>query len=169
MPSKGKIFLESQDISRMSESKLAQVRGRKIGFIFQQFNLIPTLTALENVALPGTFQDIPKERLEKQAKDLLNFVGLSTRMNHKPSELSGGQMQRVAIARALINDPDMILADEPTGALDSKTGDQVLSLLKELNKKGKNIIIVTHDNEIAKKTERIIELKDGLVVKEYKK
>lgn len=169
IPSKGKIFLDSKDVSKLSESELAQIRGRKIGFIFQQFNLIPTLTALENVALPGEFQSKSTHALHKRAGELLAFVDMQDRMHHNPTQLSGGQMQRVAIARALINDPEVILADEPTGALDSKTGDHVMKLLLDLNrKKGKSIVIVTHDPSLVKYAERVIELKDGKIVNEYK-
>ncbi|MBS3175309.1 ABC transporter ATP-binding protein [Candidatus Woesearchaeota archaeon] len=168
IPSKGNIFLDSRDIAKLNESKLAQIRGKKIGFIFQQFNLINTLNALENVTLPGEFQNMENNKVSESAKQLLEFVDMKDRLHHKPSQLSGGQMQRVAIARALINDPEIILADEPTGALDSKTGEQVLNLLKELNrKKGKSLVIVTHDHSIAKHADRIIELSDGKVLKEY--
>ena len=168
LPTKGNIFLDGKDISHLSESDLAQIRGKKIGFIFQQFNLINTLNALENVTLPGEFQNMENNKVSESAKQLLEFVDMKDRLHHKPSQLSGGQMQRVAIARALINDPEIILADEPTGALDSKTGEQVLNLLKELNrKKGKSLVIVTHDHSIAKHADRIIELSDGKVLKEY--
>lgn len=168
LPTKGHVFLVSKDIARMKESELAQIRGKKIGFIFQQFHLIPTLTALENVMLPGQFQDQDTERLEKKGEELLAFVDMQSRIFHKATELSGGQMQRVAIARSLINDPEIILADEPTGALDSTTGTQVLQLLKDLHeKKGKCIIIVTHDPSIAEHAQRVIELKDGEILREY--
>ncbi len=168
VPSKGQVFLESKDVKKLSESKLAQIRGRKIGFIFQQFNLIPTLTALENVAIPGEFQNGNTIKLHKRAKQLLDFVDMGDRINHKPTQLSGGQMQRVAIARSLINDPDVILADEPTGALDSKTGENVMKLLINLNKeKNKSIVIVTHDPSLVRYAQRVIELKDGKVLREY--
>jgi putative ABC transport system ATP-binding protein len=167
IPSEGKIHLDQKDIEKLKESELAQIRGQKIGFVFQQFNLIPNLTALENVALPGEFQDEHTEKLHKRAKQLLEFVDMGERLDHKPSQLSGGQMQRVAIARSLINNPDVILADEPTGALDSKTGENVMALLQRLNKEGKSIVIVTHDNSLAKHADRVIELKDGEILREY--
>jgi len=165
-PSKGKVFLEGKDISTLNESELAQLRGKKIGFVFQQFNLIPTLTALENVILPTIFQNIPEDiRLEK-AKKILTLVGLAERMNHKPTELSGGQQQRVAIARALINNPEIILADEPTGNLDSKSGRQVMELLAKLHtQEKKTIILVTHDIDLVKYSEKTIFLKDGEIIK----
>jgi len=165
-PTKGKIFLSGTDISTLSESELAQLRGKKIGFVFQQFNLIPTLTALENVILPTIFQNIPEnERLDK-AENLLKMVGLGDRMDHKPSELSGGQQQRVAIARALVNDPEIILADEPTGNLDSKSGQQVMDMLTKLHSQDKKtVILVTHDTELVRYSEKTIYLKDGEVVK----
>lgn len=166
IPSKGRILLEDKDISHLSESALAQIRGKKIGFIFQQFNLISTLTALENVMLPMIFQDIPEDERRKKAWELLELVGLADRMQHKPSELSGGQQQRVAIARALANDPEVIIADEPTGNLDSKTGAMVLDFLKRLHKEEKRtIIMVTHDEQLAHAAERIEYLKDGIIVK----
>jgi putative ABC transport system ATP-binding protein len=170
VPSKGKIMLEGRDISQMSESSLAQIRGKKIGFIFQQFNLIPTLTALENVTLPMIFQNMPKEQRLEKAKALLNMVGLGERVHHKPTELSGGQQQRVAIARALCNDPEVILADEPTGNLDSKTGSTVMDFLRKLHEdEGRTIIMVTHDENVAMNADRIEFLKDGSVVKTIKK
>ena len=166
IPTKGSIYLDGKDISKMSESNLAQIRGKKIGFIFQQFNLIPTLTALENVTLPMIFQNIPKSERTEKARKLLNMVGLGDRMDHKPNELSGGQQQRVAIARSLSNNPEVILADEPTGNLDSKTGSTVLDFLKKLHiEEGKTIIMVTHDEDVAKKADRIEYLRDGKVVK----
>ncbi len=165
IPNKGKIFLENRNISLLEESELAQIRGKKIGFVFQQFNLIPTFNALENVMLPMIFQNIPKKVREKRALDLLNQVGLKKRIKHLPSELSGGEQQRIAIARALANDPEIILADEPTGNLDSKTGKEIIIILKELNKKGKTIIVVTHDTDIAKCAKKIIKLKDGRIIK----
>jgi len=163
LATQGNIYLDGINIEHLHESKLAQIRGKKIGFIFQQFNLIPTLTALENVMLPMLFQEVKKTEREKRAKELLEKVGLTNRMNHLPAELSGGQRQRVAIARALANNPEIILADEPTGNLDSKTGKEILQMFIELNNQGKTIIIVTHDNEIAKKAKKIIRLKDGRI------
>ena len=161
IPTLGKIFLDEKNIASMRESELAQIRGKKIGFIFQTFNLIPTLTAMENVALPMLFQKVPREERNERAKQLLEKVGLGDRMEHLPSELSGGQRQRVAIARALANDPDVILADEPTGNLDSKTGKEILEMFIKLNKEGKTIIIVTHDEDVAKHAGKVLKMKDG--------
>ena len=166
VPTKGKILLDAHDISKLSESELAQIRGRKIGFIFQQFNLIPTLTALENVMLPMIFQGMPEDERIERATKLLELVELGDRINHKSTELSGGEQQRVAIARALANNPEVILADEPTGNLDSKTGENVLDFLHKLHKKeNKTIVMVTHDIHLAKTAERIEFLKDGRIVK----
>lgn len=165
LPTKGKISLDGQNIASMTESELAQVRGRKIGFIFQSFNLIPTLTALENVMLPMIFQNIPKDKRVERAKKLLQLVDLGERVNHRPSELSGGQQQRVAIARSLANDPQVVLADEPTGNLDSKTGNMIMSFLRKLNRdEKKTIIMVTHDENLACYADRIALLMDGKIV-----
>ena len=164
-PSRGKIYLEGIDIDSLGESRLAQIRGKKIGFIFQQLNLIPTLTAVENVALPMMFQGMPKEKRIARARELLDQVGLKDRMDHKPGEMSGGQQQRVAIARSLVNDPDVILADEPTGNLDSKTSMRVMDFLRDLHKsKGKTIIMVTHDPEVAEFGDRVEVLRDGTLI-----
>lgn len=164
IPTKGMVFLENQNISELSESNLATIRGKKIGFIFQTFNLLSTLTALGNVTLPMVFQRIPKEERIKRAKNLLKLVGLEDRMHHKPSELSGGQRQRVAIARSLANNPKVILADEPTGNLDSVSGIMIMKYLKKLNKEEKKtIIIVTHDTKLAKYADRIVHILDGHV------
>lgn len=166
VPTRGKVFLEGKDISKLAESDLAQIRGKKIGFIFQTFNLIPTLSALENVALPMIFQNIPKEERVERATKLLDMVGLGDRIKHKPNELSGGQQQRVAIARSLINDPEVVLADEPTGNLDSESGHKVIDFLKDLHKKEKKtIVMVTHDEDIAKNAQRMEYLHDGQIVK----
>ena len=166
IPTRGRIFLKGQDISKMSESDLAQIRGKTIGFIFQQFNLIPTLSALENVALPMIFQNMPKRERVERATKLLDMVGLGERIKHKPNELSGGQQQRVAIARSLINDPEVVLADEPTGNLDSESGHKVIDFLKDLHKKEKKtIVMVTHDEDIAKTADRLEYLHDGKIVK----
>jgi len=165
-PSKGTIFLENIDISTLSESNLAQLRGKKIGFIFQQFNLISTLTALENVILPTIFQNVPEKIRTENAKRLLTMVGLGDRMDHRPNELSGGQQQRVAIARSLINNPEIILADEPTGNLDSKSGEQVMKMLSDLHQKDKKtIILVTHDTHLVKYSQKSVFIKDGEIVK----
>lgn len=165
IPTKGKILLDGRDISLMTESDLAQIRGRKIGFIFQKFNLLNTMTARENVILPLTFQGLSESEREEISKKYLELVGLGDRMNHTPNELSGGQQQRVAIARALANSPEVILADEPTGNLDSQSGKSVLDFLKKLHsERGTTIIMVTHDEKIAKHAERIVYLKDGMIV-----
>lgn len=164
IPTSGTVLLDSKDITKMSESQLAQTRGKKIGFIFQQFNLIPTLNALQNVMLPLEFQDVDSSTAGKRAKELLKLVGLADRMEHLPSQLSGGQLQRVAIARALSLEPEILLADEPTGNLDTKTGQFIMQTLKDINKrKGKTIILVTHDLHLAKMAEKIIMIKDGEV------
>ncbi len=151
VPTTGEIYLDGIDISSLSDSALAQIRGRKIGFIFQRFNLIPSLTALDNIMLPMMFQDSSRKKREKRARELLAEVGLSHRSHHFPNQMSGGEMQRVAIARALINEPEILLADEPTGNLDSKTGEVILQFLATLHEKGKTIILVTHDLELSKK------------------
>ena len=165
-PTKGDVFLSGKNIAKLEESDLAQIRGKKIGFIFQQFNLLPSLTAQENVMLPMMFQGVPLEKRLVRSKKYLELVGLEKRMDHLPNQLSGGQQQRVAIARALANEPEMILADEPTGNLDSKTGGIVVDFLKELRKKeGTTIVIVTHDEKLAKIADRQVYLKDGIVVK----
>ena len=170
LPTYGKIFLSGHDISHLTESELAQVRGKKIGFVFQGFNLISNLTAKENVILPMIFQGTDKEEREQKAEKLLELVGLKDRTDHYPNELSGGEQQRVAIARALSNDPEIILADEPTGNLDTKTGERVMNFLDELNKKGKTIIIITHDHEVAENHAHLIYwLKDGKIEKVTKK
>ena len=171
IPSQGIVKLDGINIASLSESKLAQIRGERIGFIFQKFNLINTLTAKENVMLPMMFQGIEREEREKKAAELLELVDLQERMNHRPNELSGGQQQRVAIARSLAVSPRVILADEPTGNLDSKTGGTVIEFLKKLHKKGTTVIMVTHDENTAKHADRVEYLKDGKIVdkKELKK
>jgi len=164
LSTKGEIYLDGGDIKGLEESELAQIRGKKVGFIFQQFNLIPNLTAKENVMLPMLFQDVNEEDRRYRAEKLLKVVELGDRMEHYPNQLSGGQQQRVAVARALANKPDVILADEPTGNLDTKTGERLMGLLKELNKKGRTIILVTHDSELARNYARTIyKLKDGKI------
>jgi putative ABC transport system ATP-binding protein len=166
IPTSGKIFLDGVDISLLTESRLAQIRGKKVGFIFQSFNLIPNLTAKENVMIPMTFQNQSTEESLAKAEELLELVDLGDRMEHYTNELSGGQQQRVAIARALANDPEVILADEPTGNLDTKTGEMVIDFLKKLNQQGKTIIMVTHDSDLAKKhADKIYWLKDGKIEK----
>lgn len=170
VPTKGQIYLDGEDISTFSESDLAQLRGQKIGFIFQSFNLIPNLTAKENVMLPMTFQNIDEFERAAKAEELLEMVELGDRMNHYPSELSGGQKQRVAIARSLANDPEVILADEPTGNLDTKTGDIVMHFLDKLHKEGKTIIMITHEPELAEHHAEVVYwLRDGKIEKTTKK
>ena len=161
----GDIYLDNVDIEHLHESDLAQLRSRKIGFIFQTFNLMPTLTALENVTLPMIFQGVDKEERIERATKILSRLNMGPRLNHLPSELSGGERQRVAIARALANNPEVILADEPTGNLDSKTGEEVVKIFEELNKEGKTIIMVTHDPNMAKHADKVYRLKDGMIVK----
>jgi putative ABC transport system ATP-binding protein len=165
----GEIYLKGENISSKTDNQLAEIRGSKIGFIFQTFNLIPTLNALRNVALPMVFMGLPKADREKKAMDLLKRVGLENWAKHLPSELSGGQQQRVAIARALANDPSIILADEPTGNLDRKTGEQVMQVLSEINKDGKTIILVTHDPALTKYTNRVFNLLDGEISEDRSK
>ena len=170
VPVRGSVYLEGKDISNLSESELSQIRGKKIGFVFQQFNLIPSLSAIKNVTLPMIFQEIPEEQRNKRAEELLTLVGLGERMDHKPTELSGGEQQRVAIARALANNPEVILADEPTGNLDSKTGKQIMDLISDLHRKEKKtVVMVTHDADLIKYAHKVIYLKDGQVVKEGKR
>jgi putative ABC transport system ATP-binding protein len=170
MPTRGHISLDGEDISYLNESELAQVRGKNIGFIFQQFNLIPTLTVKENVLLPMDLQGLPEEERMDRVYKILHKLGLYERRHHYPTQISGGEQQRVAIARALANDPEVILADEPTGNLDTKTGLKVMDFLKELNKEGKTIIFVTHSPELARKyAHTIYSLKDGKVEKIMRK
>ena len=166
LPSRGIIRLDTRDISKLGESDLAQIRGKKIGFIFQQFNLIPTLSVLENVMLPLEFQEVATSVAQQRGLYLLEMVGLKDRVHHLPSQLSGGERQRVAIARSLAVDPDIILADEPTGNLDSKTGKYILDFLNELHtNEGKTIIIVTHDLNLVKYAEKVVHIKDGEIEK----
>jgi len=165
LATKGDIFLDNINIEHLEESELAQIRGKKIGFIFQTFNLIPTLTALENVTLPMIFQDVPLDERNERAEKLLSDIGLGHRLDHLPNELSGGERQRVAVARALANDPEVILADEPTGNLDSKRSKEIAEMFVKLSKQGKTIILVTHDLEVASYARKIYKLKDGRIVK----
>lgn len=160
-PSEGEVRFENEEISRLDENQLAELRGRKVGFIFQTFNLVPTLTALENVELPMIFQNVSRANRRSRAQTLLERVSLGERLHHQPSQLSGGEQQRVAIARALANHPEIILADEPTGNLDTESGEKILRLLKDLNAEGKTIVLVTHNPEAAAYASRIIRLKDG--------
>ena len=168
VPTKGRVFIDKIDVSEMEEDKRAGLRGKKIGFVFQVFNLVPSLTALENVALPLMILGVDRGKREKKAASVLRDLGMGNRMDHLPSELSGGQRQRVAIGRALANDPELVLADEPTGNLDTKTGDEVERIFNELHKRGKTLIVVTHDPDIAKRAERMIKIKDGMLYNKKK-
>ncbi len=160
-PTSGKYFLDEREVGSLSDSELSEIRSRRIGFIFQSFNLIPSLTALENVELPLLYRKIPKKKRGDIALAALESVGLSDRALHRPTELSGGQQQRVAIARAIAADPQMILADEPCGNLDSRSGAEVLDILAELNKNGKTIIMITHNEDTAKQAKRLVRISDG--------
>ncbi|MBQ4899265.1 ABC transporter ATP-binding protein [Paenibacillus sp. Marseille-P2973] len=162
----GIYLLDGQDVKKLSDNKLAVIRNEKIGFIFQQFNLLPKLTAFENVELPLIYRNVPYKERKKAIEESLRLVGLADRMHHKPSELSGGQQQRVAIARAIAGNPPLLLADEPTGALDSKTGIEVMEKMKELNRLGHTIIIITHDLSIAEQAKRVISIQDGMIVED---
>lgn len=165
-PSAGEYILNGTSVAKMADDELAEVRNKEIGFVFQTFNLLPRSTALENVALPLVYAGLSKSDREKRAKEVLEQVGLGNRMYHKPNELSGGQRQRVAVARALVNKPAIILADEPTGNLDSKTSVEIMGLFEEIHKNGNTIILVTHEEDIALHAHRIVRLKDGLVEKD---
>ena len=162
-PTSGEYHLDNKEVSKLDDDELASIRNKKIGFVFQSFHLLARNTALNNVILPLTYAGYEKNRAIKKANRVLERVGLKDRVNHKPNELSGGQQQRVAIARALVNEPNIIFADEPTGNLDSKTGSEIMTLFKELHKNGQTIIVITHENDIANQTERVITVKDGLV------
>ena len=165
IPTKGKVYLKGKDITTMSESQLSQFRGKVVGFIFQEFNLLPNLNALQNVMLPMTFQGVSLSERERKAEEILITVGLKDRIYHQAADLSGGERQRVAVARAFANDPEVIIADEPTGNLDSVTGKMIMDYLMKLHKeKGKTMVIVTHDHEIAEYAESIINIKDGRIV-----
>lgn len=163
-PTKGEVKIDGVKISTLDESELASIRGQKVGFVFQQFNLMAKMTALENVALPLTFHDVSKGEREERAKGLLERVGLGDRLDHVPPELSGGQRQRVAIARSLVVDPAVILADEPTGNLDTETGQDIMDLFVELNEEGRTLVMVTHEPHIARYAEKNIHLVDGEIV-----
>lgn len=163
-PSEGKIFIDGIDTSDMKSDEKARIRAQKLGFVFQFFNLIPSLSALENVELPLTIYSVPKNVRRKKAKDLLTRLGLEKRLDHLPGMLSGGERQRVAIARALVNDPEIVLADEPTGNLDSKTGKEVLKIFEELHAEGRTIIIITHDESVTRLTERVVKIMDGKLI-----
>jgi putative ABC transport system ATP-binding protein len=164
VPTSGKVTLENHEVSKLSENKLAHIRNKKIGFVFQTFNLLARTSALENVALPLVYNGTAGSKINERAKEALKKVDLGDRLDHHPNQLSGGQQQRVAIARALVTDPAIILADEPTGNLDSKSGIEIMEILKKLHKQGRTIVVVTHDASIASQAQRIIKLKDGQIV-----
>ncbi len=166
-PSKGDYILNGINVSQMSDNELAEVRNKEIGFVFQTFNLLPRSTSLDNVALPLIYAGAGKRERDERATIALNNVGLGNRITHKPNELSGGQRQRVAVARALINNPSIILADEPTGNLDTKTSIEIMGLLEEIHSKGNTIILVTHEEDIAQHAHRIVRMRDGLIEKDY--
>jgi putative ABC transport system ATP-binding protein len=162
-PTSGQYFLNGTEVSRMSDNELAEVRNREIGFVFQTFNLLPRSTALENVALPLLYAGLKKQKRMEKATAIMQDVGLTDRMKHRPNELSGGQRQRVAIGRALVNNPSLILADEPTGNLDTKTSEEIMSLFNDIHRRGNTIVVVTHEEDIALHAHRIVRLRDGLV------
>lgn len=168
-PTSGEYILNGKDVSKLSDGELADIRNKEIGFVFQTFNLMPRTTALDNVALPMVYAGISKEKRRERAKEVLELVGLSDRIMHKPNELSGGQRQRVAVARALVNHPSIILADEPTGNLDSKTSHEIMGLFNEIHSKGNTVILVTHEEDIAQHAHRIIRLRDGLIDSDTRK
>ena len=159
----GSYFLDGQDVTRLTANDLADIRNKKVGFVFQAFNLLPYATAFENVEVPLLFAGVKSKKRKERVVELLNRVGLADKLNNKPTEMSGGEMQRVAIARALANEPEVILADEPTGNLDTKSGAAIVEIFDELHDAGKTIIIITHDTNIAKQTQRIVRIKDGLI------
>lgn len=164
-PTGGRYVLDGVEVSSLRENQLAEIRNRKIGFVFQNFHLLPRLTAFQNVELPLLYASVPKSIRVRRVRDLLERVGLGERMHHRPNELSGGQMQRVAIARALVNDPAIILADEPTGNLDTLSGEEIMSIFQELNEEGRTIILVTHERDIAQHARRVIHFRDGKILK----
>jgi len=167
-PTKGAYFLGGEDVSALSDDELSEIRSRRIGFIFQSYNLIPQLTVMDNIELPLFYQGWSEEASRERAREMAERVGLGDRLTHRPTELSGGQQQRVAIARALAPDPLILLADEPTGNLDSATGQEIMSLLDDLKRQGRNIIVVTHDESVASHAERVIRLADGHVASEHR-
>ena len=168
-PTSGSYILNGKDVSKMHDDELAEIRNKEIGFVFQTFNLLPRTTALDNVALPMVYAGHSKSERKIRAEEVLNQVGLADRMDHQPNQLSGGQRQRVAVARALVNNPSIILADEPTGNLDSKTSEEIMKLFGDIHKLGNTVIIVTHEEEVATYAHRIIRLRDGLIESDTKK
>lgn len=168
-PSSGKYILNNRDVSKMEDNALAAVRNKEIGFVFQQFNLLPRLTALENVALPLVYAGMSKKLRTEKARNMLEMVALSDRANHRPNELSGGQSQRVAIARALVNDPAIILADEPTGNLDTKTSHEIMEIFGHIHQRGNTVMLVTHEEDIANHARRVVRLRDGLIESDKKR
>jgi putative ABC transport system ATP-binding protein len=168
-PTAGTYILNGNDVSQMEDNQLAEIRNKEIGFVFQQFNLLPRLTALDNVALPLVYAGIPKKRRNEMAMHVLEKVGLTDRSHHKPNELSGGQSQRVAIARALVNNPSMILADEPTGNLDSKTSNEIMDIFTQIQEGGNTVVLVTHEEDIANFAHRIVRLRDGVIETDKRK
>ena len=167
-PTSGSYYLNGPDVAKLSDNQLAEIRNKEIGFVFQTFNLLPRYTALDNVALPLVYAGMPKEKRNARAKDVLQQVGLGDRMTHKPNELSGGQRQRVAVARALVNKPSIILADEPTGNLDTKTSYEIMALFQDIHDAGNTIIVVTHEEDIARHAHRIVRMRDGVVESDEK-
>jgi putative ABC transport system ATP-binding protein len=165
-PTEGQYIIDGQDTSRMTDNRLAEIRNQKIGFIFQSFHLLPQLSSLENVELPLVYRGMSAKERRDKAREVLGQMGLADKLNHKPKQLSGGQQQRVAIARALASEPSILLADEPTGALDTKTGNEVLAIFQELHQKGHTIVLITHDPEVAERAESVIRITDGMIIEE---
>jgi putative ABC transport system ATP-binding protein len=168
-PTAGKYVLNNNDVSKMEDNKLAEIRNKEIGFVFQQFNLLPRLTALENVALPLVYAGLSKRIRTEKAKHVMEMVSLTDRSHHRPNELSGGQCQRVAIARALVNDPSTILADEPTGNLDTKTSHEIMQIFEDIHSRGNTVVLVTHEEDIANHAHRIVRLRDGVIESDKRK
>ena len=168
-PSSGTYRLNNHEVSRLDDDELARIRNREIGFVFQTFNLLSRASALENVEVPLVYAGVPRQERHRRAKEMLAMVGLGDRMHHQPNELSGGQRQRVAVARALVNNPSLLLADEPTGNLDSRTGDEIMALFDELNRKGNTIVLVTHEEDIARHARNVVRLRDGKIVEEQRR